>query len=506
MTDQAALHTTDVPLVRLEGISKSFGPVKANREISLDIRAGKVLALLGENGAGKSTLMNMLSGVFPPDTGRILIDGAETRFASPRAAIEAGVGMVYQHFKLVNSMTVAQNVLLGQEGSFLVSPRAMEARVGELAERYGLGIDPAARVGGLSMGERQRVEILKLLARDSRILIFDEPTAVLTPGETRQLFEALDRMTAQGKAIVFISHKLSEVLDVADTVAILRRGRIVDTTPRSAITSKEELATRMVGREVLLKVEKAPANPRRPVLEISGLSGNGLDHLDLTLRKGEIVAVVGVAGNGQKALVDTITGMSAPQKGRVTILDKDWKDFHARTSWKNTIAHIPEDRLGRATCPRLDLVDNVLLTTRRGFAPGLFLQKERALGVTKSILRRYHVAASGPRALAANLSGGNLQKLVLGREFFRKPQIIVAEQPSQGLDVSATEEVWHRLINARLTAGVLLVTGDLNEALQLADRVAVMFRGRFMDVFDASDAKKIDSIGLLMAGVTPDAA
>ncbi|BBD07021.1 ABC transporter ATP-binding protein [Desulfovibrio ferrophilus] len=490
------------PVVRLQDISKSFGPVKANQNISLDINAGKVLALLGENGAGKSTLMNMLSGVFPPDSGHILLDGQEHHFESPKDAIQAGIGMVYQHFKLVNSMTVAQNVLLGQEGSFIIRPREMEARVDKLAKRYGLDIDPAAIVNTLSMGERQRVEILKLLYRDSRVLIFDEPTAVLTPGETDQLFQALKQMTSRGKAIVFISHKLKEVLQVSDAIAILRRGEIVDNSPRSQITSKAELASRMVGREVVQEVDRGEVVKKEPVLEIENLGGKGLDNLSLTLRKGEIIAIVGVGGNGQNELVDVVTGAMAPEKGTVRLLDQEWKQFFKHPSWRGTVAHIPEDRLGMATCPDLDLTDNVLLTTRRGFAPKVFLNRTLALDVTKTIIRRFHVACPGPQAHARQLSGGNLQKLVLGREFFRRPQIIVAEQPSQGLDISATEEVWHRLLNARTTAGVLLVTGDLNEALQLADRVAVMFKGRFMDVFDASDEKKVDSIGLLMAGIS----
>ncbi|MBU1002833.1 MAG: ABC transporter ATP-binding protein [Proteobacteria bacterium] len=495
--------TATPPVVQLEAISKSFGPIKANQDISLDIHAGKVLALLGENGAGKSTLMNMLSGVYPPDSGRILIDGAEVHFVSPRDAIDAGIGMVYQHFKLVNSMTVAQNVLLGQEGSFIIRPREMEARVGELAKRYGLGIDPATRVSTLSMGERQRVEILKLLYRDSRVLIFDEPTAVLTPGETEHLFLALKQMTSLGKAIVFISHKLKEVLQVSDSVAILRRGEIVGNTPRNQITSSADLAKRMVGREVLQEIERGEVIKKEPVLQLQNLCGNGLDNLNISLRKGEIIAVVGVGGNGQQELVNVVTGAMAPGEGSVQLLGRDWKQFYKRPSWRDTIAHIPEDRLGMATCPELDLTDNVLLTTRQGFAPKLFLNRTLALDVTKTIIRRFHVACPGPQAHARQLSGGNLQKLVLGREFFRRPQIIVAEQPSQGLDISATEEVWHRLLNARTTAGVLLITGDLNEALQLADRIAVMYKGRFMDVFDASDEKKIASIGLMMAGVSP---
>ncbi|GAB6177806.1 ABC transporter ATP-binding protein [Desulfobaculum senezii] len=499
MTTQTTPSTH--PLVRLEGICKSFGPVKANQDISLDIHPGRILALLGENGAGKSTLMNMLSGRFKPNAGTIHVDGTPCEFNSSKDAIDAGVGMVYQHFMLVNSMTVTQNVLLGQEDSFILHPKQMQRRVGELAKQFNLRIDPAALVADLSMGERQRVEILKLLMRDSRVLIFDEPTAVLTPTETPQLFDAMREMTRQGKAVVFISHKMEEIMDIADDVAILRRGRIVDSMQKTDITSTEELASRMVGREVILEIEKAPAPKGKAVLEIDGLSGNGLEDISLTLTRGEIVAIVGVAGNGQKALVQTVTGQRAPESGSVRLLGKQWKDFYTRTPWKNTISYIPEDRLGLGTCPELDLIDNVLLTTRQAFAPGLFLDKKRAFGAVKSIIRRYHVQPPIPEIRARQLSGGNLQKLVLGREFFRQPKIIVAEQPSQGLDISATEEVWHRLLNARMKSGVLLITGDLNEAFQLADRVAVMFEGRFMDVFDMSDTAKVDRIGQMMAGM-----
>lgn len=501
MSAQNTMIQLEEPLVRLEGISKSFGPVKANQNISLSIMPGRVLALLGENGAGKSTLMNMLSGRFKPDSGTIYVDGVAAEFDSSKDAFAAGVGMVYQHFMLVNSMTVAQNVLLGQEESFILRPKEMERKVQELADSFNLPIDPSALVADLSMGERQRVEILKLLMRDSRVLIFDEPTAVLTPAETPQLFDAMREMTRQGKAVVFISHKMEEIMDIADDVAILRKGQVIDALPKKDITSKAELASRMVGREVILEIEKAPAPKGKPVLELEGLSGAGLDNLNLTLIRGEIVAIVGVAGNGQKALVNTITGQTPPQEGSVRLLGKTWKEFYHRTPWKNTICHIPEDRLGLATCPELDLIDNVLLTTRVGFAPNFFLDKKRAIAAVRSIIRRYHVQPPLPNIKARQLSGGNLQKLVLGREFFRQPKIIIAEQPSQGLDISATEEVWHRLLNARMKSGVLLVTGDLNEALQLADRIAVMFEGKFMDIFDASDTEKVEKIGLLMAGM-----
>ena len=493
-------------MVRLEGITKYFGSVTANKDITLDIFPGRIKALLGENGAGKSTLMSILSGRYPPDAGRIEVDGEPVRFTSTAGAIEAGIGMVYQHFMLVRSMTVAENVMLGQEGSFWTSPRRMRDHVASLAERYGLAVDPGRKVSDLSMGERQRVEILKLLHRDSRVLILDEPTTVLTPRETGQLFEALWAMAEAGKSIVFISHKLEEVLAVADEVAILRKGCIVDEMDQNEIGSKEDLATRMVGREVLLAVERHRAPMGETVLELDGLSGHGLDDVSLRVRQGEVVAVVGVAGNGQKTLVETVTGLTPPARGQVRLLGRPWREFYARPDWKETISYVPEDRLGLAACPELDLTENVLLTTRRGFVRGPWLERTKAADVTRGLARRHHVTPQEPAALARQLSGGNLQKLVLAREFYRKPRIIVAEQPTQGLDVSATEEVWHRLLNARTKAGILLVTGDVTEALQLADTIAVIFRGRLMDVFDAADQSKVKAMGRLMAGLPADPA
>jgi len=498
---QVAPNRERVPVVRLEHISKSFGKVCANQDISLEVYPGQVLALLGENGAGKSTLMSMLAGRFQPDSGSIYIDGRPVRFSSPKDAISAGIGMVYQHFMLVETMSVAQNVLLGQEGSFILRPAELEARVAWLAERYGLSIDPGARVDTLSMGERQRVEILKLLQRDSRVLIFDEPTAVLTPPEVVQLFPALRAMAKAGKAIVFISHKLEEVLALADDVAVLRRGRVVDQVRVTQVTSKAELANRMVGKEILLEADKPPVEVGEVVLEVQGLSGQGLKDIDLRVRRGEIVAVVGVAGNGQKPLVEVVAGLRPPETGSVLLLGKPWKKFYSRASWRRTVSYVPEDRQGLATVKDLDLVENVLLTTRRGFTSGPFLRKGRATAVTDGLVRDFNVQPGDVNAVAGQLSGGNLQKLVLAREFFREPKLIIAEQPSQGLDVGATEEVWRQLIAARANAGVLLITGDLGEALQLADRVAVMFEGRFVDVFPVGDASKVDRIGLMMAGV-----
>jgi simple sugar transport system ATP-binding protein len=493
------------PVIRLEGISKSFGPVQANKDIHLDIRAGRIKALLGENGAGKSTLMSILAGRLQPDSGRIFVDGIAQPILSTHAAHNHGIGMVYQHFMLVEAMTVAENVLLGQTAGILMPPARMLQQVDDLARRYGLSIDPAAKVADLSMGERQRVEILKLLHRQSRILIFDEPTTVLTPPETRQLFEALRQMAAQDKAIVFISHKLDEVLALADEIAILRKGAVVSEMDAAKVSSKADLAMRMVGREVVLKVEKEPVETRLVVLRTEGLSGEGLQEIDLQLRQGEILGIVGVAGNGQKPLVEIICGLRRHTAGSLTILGQDWEQFHAKPGWEGNLIYIPEDRRGLATCLNMTLTENFMLTTRRGFSSGPWLMRRKAETKARQLIEEFDVQPPQPSARARQLSGGNLQKLVLAREFFRKPRLIVAEQPTQGLDIGATEDIWQVLLKARKRAGILLVTGDLNEALTLADRIAVIFNGRIMDTFYADDAEKVNKIGLLMAGIHPEA-
>lgn len=493
---------TTNPLIRLEAVSKSFGPVQANKAIDLDIHGGRILALLGENGAGKSTLMSILAGRLQPDSGRILVDGAPVDILSTRMAHQLGIGMVYQHFMLIDSMTVTQNVLLGQQDlPAWLDHKKMNAQVAELARTYGLTIDPTARVADLSMGERQRVEILKLLHRHSRVLIFDEPTAVLTPQESEQLYHALRQMAAQGKAVVFISHKLDEVMAASDDIAILRKGEVTGRMTSDSVQSKADLARDMVGRTVVFQVKREPIETRQSVLRIRGLSGGGLKDVDLQLRQGEILGMVGVAGNGQKSLVETICGLQSPQKGDVRILGREWADFYAHHSWDGNLVHIPEDRRGLATCLSLDLLENFMLTTRQSFCKGPWLFRSKALEKINALMEEFDVQPRNAFATARQLSGGNLQKLVLAREFYRRPRLIVADQPTQGLDVGATEDVWKTLLKARQRAGVLLVTGDLNEALSLSDRIAVLYDGRIMDTFDADDKKKIDSIGLLMAGV-----
>ena len=497
--------TASVPAVSLRGITKVFGAVRANNDISLDIHAGRIKALLGENGAGKSTLMSILAGHYLPDSGEILIDGQHRTLRSTKDAIMAGIGMVYQHFMLVEAMTVAENVFLGQEPGFFLSPRAMQEQVRVLGQGFGLDVDPAARVADLSMGEKQRVEILKLLQRKSRILIFDEPTAVLTPQEAEQLFGALRSMAAQGKAIVYISHKLGEVMALADEIAILRRGEVADEVPASEVHSPSDLARRMVGREVLLEVRRDPMELRQNVLRMENVESGILREVSLSLRQGEVLAVVGVAGNGQKDLVEAICGLSEPSKGEITVLGKSWKSFFSDPSWQGGLSYIPEDRMGLAVCRGMDLVDNFLLTTRQGYSSSIWLQRDKARTVAEELVRQFKVSPPDVSCQARQLSGGNLQKMVLAREFHRRPRLIVAEQPTQGLDVSAIEEVWTTLLAAREEAGILLVTGDLSEALALADRIAVMYGGRIVDTFAADDQRRVDRIGQMMAGMKPDA-
>lgn len=493
---------SDIPVIALEQISKTFGKVRANRDISLEIRNGRVLALLGENGAGKSTLMSILAGQLQPDSGSIYHNGQPVAFTSTDKAIHAGIGMVYQHFKLVEAMTVAENVFLGQTHSVLLSGSRMNKVISELAGAYGMSIEPSARISELSMGEKQQVEILKLLYRKSNVLIFDEPTAVLTPHEAKNLFKTMRQMVDAGKAIVFISHKLDEVMSIADDIAILKKGEVIDVMPAEQVNSSAELAEKMVGREVLLKVEKEPLAPKQLVLKVEGLCGAILKDVSLEVRQGEILGIVGVAGNGQKPLVEMVCGLKPPQKGAITILGMKWKRFFAKRSWDNALSYIPEDRQGLATCRGLSLLDNFLLTTRQGFSRGVWLPKDKAREKAQRLIEDFDIRPPDVDALAWQLSGGNLQKMVLSREFYRKPYLIVAEQPTQGLDIAAAEDVWNLLIKAREQAGVLLVTGDLSEALALSDRVAVMYGGSLVDSFRTEDSEKVDRIPQMMAGIS----
>ncbi|MCG6931329.1 MAG: ABC transporter ATP-binding protein [Desulfofustis sp.] len=491
----------DEPVIRLEKISKSFGTVKANHEISLDIHGGRILALLGENGAGKSTLMSMLAGQSQPDSGTIYHRGTPVVLSSTEKAIEAGIGMVYQHFKLVEAMTVAENVYLGCSDKLWLSRKGLGRIVTDIAGHYRMKVDGSMTVADLSMGEKQQVEILKLLFRRSNILIFDEPTAVLTPHEADNLFDTMRQMKGDGKAIVFISHKLEEVMSIADDIAILKRGEIVGTMEAAAVSSTAELAERMVGREVLLEVDHQSLEPRQQVLKVAGLKTGGLREVSFEIRQGEIVGIVGVAGNGQKPLVESVCGLRKAAHGVITLLGMDSRDFFAKRTWDNALSYIPEDRQGLATCRGLDLLDNFLLTTRQGFQVGPWLPKSEARKKLNYLIEEFDIRPRNPDLLAWQLSGGNLQKMVLSREFYRKPRLIVAEQPTQGLDIAAAGDVWNVLLKARDKAGILLITGDLSEALELSDRIGVMYDRALVNLFSREDTRMIERIPQMMAGI-----
>jgi len=500
--------------VELRDITKRFPGVVANDGVHFEAAEGEVHALLGENGAGKSTLSNILTGLYRPDGGEILLSGKPVSFASPREALEAGIGMVHQHFRLVPPFTVAENVILGDhrgEGKkFMVHPRRIERRVAELGERYRIAVDPRARIWQLSIGEQQRVEILKALYREARILILDEPTAVLTPQEAESLFETLRVMAGEGRTIIFISHKLHEVKAVSDRVTVLRDGKTIDTVATATATQRS-LAALMVGREVSLaaRVERA-LEIGEPVLEISSLwaqgdrGGDALRGIDLTLRAGEILAIAGVAGNGQRELAETITGMRTPTRGEIVVGGRQLRGGDARAAIRAGVAHVPEDRLHTGVAPSLSISSNVVLKSYRTghVTRGPLLRLRAIRKYAAGLITRYDVRGGGPELPARQLSGGNLQKVVLAREFEGSPRVLVVASPTRGLDVAAIETV-HRYLRqaAEGYVGVLLISEDLDEILALADRVAVMYEGAIVGERDAKSAT-VEELGLLMAGAT----
>jgi simple sugar transport system ATP-binding protein len=498
--------------VALRGITKRFPGVVANDHVDFEAAEGEVHALLGENGAGKTTLSNILTGLYRPDEGEIVLFGERAEFHSPRAALDAGIAMVHQHFRLVEPFTVAENIALGDhryEGrSFRLNRRAIERRVSSLGERYGLKVDPHAHIWQLSVGEQQRVEILKALYLESRILILDEPTAVLTPQESTALFGTLRSMAAEGRTIVFISHKLNEVMAVADRVTVLRGGRSVAMLS-TAETTPQLLAALMVGREVagpervLLEAE-----PGEQVLELSGVCADGdrgspaLNDVSLSVRAGEIVAVAGVAGNGQRELAEAISGIRPPTAGAIRVAGRELRAGDTRAAIGAGVAHVPEDRLGTGLAPSLSIASNVVLKSYRGpdASRGPLLRWGAIRRFAEDLIRRYDVHAPGPQTPARQLSGGNIQKVVLAREFSGKPRVLVAASPTRGLDVGAVETVHAYLRDAASKGvGILVISEDLDEILVLADRIAVMYEGRIVGELDGRRGDK-QEIGFLMAG------
>jgi len=502
-------HASTPPAVRLRGITKRFPGVVANDGVDFEANAGEVHALLGENGAGKTTLSNVMTGLYRPDEGSIELHGRLVEFRSPRDALDAGVSMVHQHFRLVGAFTVAENVVLGdhrgEARTFRLHPRRIERRVAELGERYGLAVDPRAKIWQLSLGEQQRVEILKALYRESRVLILDEPTAVLTPQEAETLFVTLRSMAGDGRTIVFISHKLNEVKAVAQRVTVLRGGRSV-ATASTADATPQSLAELMVGREL------ASTRPERveltaedeTVLEVEDLWADGdrgetaLRGVSLHIRAGEILAVAGVAGNGQRELAEAITGLRPATRGLISVRGKRLPGGDPRRAIRAGIAHVPEDRLGTGVAPSLTIASNTALKSYRAHGP--FLRRRLIRRRADDLIHEFDVRGATHATPARQLSGGNLQKVVLGREFSAKPSVLVAASPTRGLDVAAIASV-HGYLREAAAEGmaVLLISEDLDEILALANRIVVLYEGELAGEVDPHGAT-VNEIGLLMAG------
>jgi simple sugar transport system ATP-binding protein len=509
-TDEGYLsgNPASTPMLLFKDIVKTFPGVVANDHVTLEVRAGEVHALLGENGAGKTTLMNILYGLYHPDAGEIYVKGRKVNIRSPRDAIACGIGMVHQHFKLVLPHTVAENVALGLQGTPFFGPaRVVERGLRELGDRYNLPVDPKARVWQLSAGEQQRVEILKALYRGADVLILDEPTSVLTPQETAELFKVLARMKGEGHAVIFITHKLDEVMEAADRVTVMRRGKVIDTLP-VAETDKASLARMMVGRDVVFRISKAECTPGKEALvlrDLRALNDRGLPALrgiSLTVCRGEIVGIAGVAGNGQRELVEVLTGLRRAERGRVTILGQELTNRPARRVADAGVAHIPEERLRMGIVPGMTVEDNLILKKhhRSPFSGGPFLRLREVRRFAQQAIEEYEIMTPSSKTPAKLLSGGNIQKLILARELSGEPGLVVAAHPTYGLDVGATELIRELLIRQRdAGAGVLLVSEDLEEIFSLADRIAVMFRGEIMGVVPAAEAT-LEEIGLMMAG------
>ncbi len=500
----------DRTLVSMRGITKSFLGVRANDGVAFDLRAGEIHTLLGENGAGKSTLMNVLCGLYTPEAGHIFIDGEERLFHAPSDAIAAGVGMVHQHFLLVPVLTVWENMILGDRSMAPILPRGpICRRIEALSSHYGLAVDPEARIWQLSVGEQQRVAILRALYRGARVLILDEPTAVLTPQEVQALFGTLRRMAAEGHGVVFISHKLDEVMAVSSRVTILRKGRSIGTW-RAEETSKAALAEQMVGYQVAVSENEAPRRGGEVLLEGRALvvrSDRDLPvvrELSLTLRRGEIFGLAGVAGNGQRELCEALVGLRALESGELVLKGQDVTGASPRTFQRQGVAYVPADRLGMGLVGNMNLRENVAL--RHYWRPefsrwGITLRWDAVAELTEGLVDAFRVQAASSGVAVRTLSGGNLQKLMLARELSRFPDLLVVQEPTWGLDVGATQYVRGQLLEARNRgAAVLLVSEDLEEILALSDRMAVIHQGKIMGVSEDPRSLGENRIGLMMAG------
>lgn len=505
-------------ILEARGITKRFPGVLADDHIDFDIKAGEVHALLGENGAGKTTLMNILYGLYKPDEGEVRVRGRRVVLRSPKDAIDLGIGMVHQHFMLVPSLTVTENVVLGLKSPrepFLDLDRA-EKRIAEFSKKYGLKVGPKAKIEQLSVGERQRVEIIKALYRGAQVLILDEPTSVLTPPEVKELMAIIRRMAKGGLAVIpFITHKLPEVMEISDRVTVLRRGKVVARIETKR-TNEKDLAKKMVGREVLFRIKRRRARRGRVVLDVKNLgalSDKGLPALknvSFSIREGEILGFAGVAGNGQRELAEVITGLRRATEGKIYVREKDITNSSTKKIIDQGVGHIPEDRIGMGLIMDFSIAENAILETHsespfadRWFMPfdrKWFLNKNEIGKYTEKLIREYDIKTPSKDAPARNLSGGNLQRLILARELSRNPKILIANRPTRGLDVGATEFIRNKLMEQRGEGvAILLISEDLDEIMSMSDRIAVMYEGEIVGMVPAANAK-VKEIGLMMAG------
>ena len=502
------------PILELRGVTKSFPGVLANDHIDLTLNEGEILALLGENGAGKTTLMNILYGLYTPDEGEIYVRGEKVDVQDPNDAIRQGIGMVHQHFMLVPVFTVAENVMLGNEsiraGIFLDRNDASQ-RIRDISSQFGLEVNPDALVESLSVGAQQRVEIIKVLYREADILILDEPTAVLTPQEADDLFEVIRSLVEQGKSVIFITHKLKEVLAIADRITVLRRGQVVGSADPEQ-TDEADLARMMVGREVILEVDKEPAQPQDVVLDVQDLvvhddrGSVAVDGVSLQVRAGEVLGVAGVQGNGQTQLVEALTGLRSVERGRVSILGQDTTHASPREVTEAGVAHVPEDRQQDGLVLPFSVEDNMVMNTYYvpPFAKGIVLQQDEISTAAQERVDLFDVRTPGIDVPVANLSGGNQQKVIVAREFSRPIILLIASQPTRGLDVGSIEYIHGRIVEKRDEGcAVLVVSSELDEVMGLADRIAVMYDGRILAIVPAEGATK-EQLGLLMAGVVEE--
>ncbi len=498
-------------VLEAKGITKRFPGVVANDSIDFEIKAGEVHAILGENGAGKTTLMNILFGLYQPDEGELIVGGQSVNFKSPLDAIDLGIGMVHQHRKLVPAHTVIENIILGhpRAGTILNLKRA-EEEITALSEKYGFKLDLRAKVWQISEGEKQLVEILKALYRGAKVLILDEPTSALTPMETEALMASIKTMSSQDMAIVpFITHKLPIVLAISERVTVLRRGKVVSRIKTSEATEKS-LAREMVGRDVIFRVERTKVERGAPILEVENLSAlsdkgvTAVDQMSFKIHEGEIFGIAGISGNGQRELVEVIAGLRKEQEGKITLEGQDITQSSALERWEAGIGYIPADRIDVGSIGEFSLIENLMMNYYfdEEYSKGGTLDYKKVRDLTNEIIEEFNVATPGPETTAKSLSGGNLQKVILGRVLSRKPRLVIADLPSQGLDVGATEFVRNKLIEAKQEkACVILISEDLDEILSMSDWVAPVYEGKIMGILPGEEAERED-VGAMMAGLT----